>query len=130
MSYALSRGSLFSVDTYALSRRSYFSIDEYNVQSLVKGFLERSKVDNDSSSNSLFSINPYRNVPNTGLQCASSELNENSIDEVSESKPLSFKRVPRQANVKRFNFYVSIDRLYAIQVSHVVAIYALTNLER
>ena len=87
MSYALSRGSLFSVDTYALSRRSYFAIDEYNVPSPVKGLLEQSNSDNDTSSNSLFSINPYNNAPNTSLQCDSSELNEILIDKNSKTKP-------------------------------------------
>ena len=82
---------MFFVDSYALSSSSSFAIEEYNVPSSVKGLLDRSKVDNDSSSNSLFSIDPYRNAPNTGLQCASSELNENSKDEVSEAKPLSLK---------------------------------------
>ena len=91
MSSASSRGSLFSVDPYALSSSSYFSIYKHKKQSPVKGLRERSKGDNDTSSNSLFSIDPYNNAPNTSLQCVSSDLNEISIDEVSETNPLIFK---------------------------------------
>ena len=72
----------------ALKRRSanmyQFLVYKHKKQSPVKGLRERSKGDNDTSSNSLFSIDPYNNAPNTSLQCASSELNEMSIDEVSE----------------------------------------------
>ena len=76
-------------------------------QSTSKGLLEQSKGDNDSSSNSLFSIDPYNNAPSTSLQCASCDLNEISIDEVSKTNPLIFKRVPRQVSYKRFNFRCS-----------------------
>ena len=69
--------------------------------------IERSKRDNDTSSNSLLLIDPYNNAPSTSLQCGSSDLNEISIDEVSETNPLIFKRVLGQVSYKRFNFLCS-----------------------
>ena len=94
MYFASSRASLFSVGPCTLSISSYFSIEEYNVKSQVKGLVNQSNENTNSSSNSLFSIDPYRVAPKIGLPIASDEYNENSTNEVSQTKPFSFKRVP------------------------------------
>ena len=111
MSCASSRSSLFSVDPYVLSSNSYFSVDEYKVPSVSKGPGENVSCDVGNNSNSLFSIDPFKRPGQSGIQdsksCASIDKDETTSGEACVTKPLTFKRVPRQVSVKRYNFLCS-----------------------
>ena len=130
MSSTSSRVTLFSVESYASSNSSYFSIEEYNVKSQVKRLVNQSNENTNSSSNSLFSIDPYRVAPKIGLPIASDEYNENSIDEVSQSKYFSFKRVSRQVSVRRFNFLCSDRQIICNSSKSCCVNLCLTKFER
>ena len=96
------------MDPYALSSNSYVSIDEYRVPSVSKRLGENVNCDIGNNSNSLFSIDPFNVSGQNSIQvrkcCASIDKDETTTDEACVTKPLTFKRVPRQVSVKRFNF--------------------------
>ena len=73
-----------------------------------------------------FLINPYNNAPNTSLQCASSDLNEISIDEVFETNPLIFKRV----RYKIFNFLCSDRQIICDSIRSCCDKFGKINLRR
>ena len=104
MSSSTSRTSLFSIAPFSLSDNSYFSIEEYDHK---KHSRLKQKSVAPSTSNSLFSIDPVDGPLHASLQADDSS----SIDNNSITKPLAFKRVPRQVSEKRFNFLCSDRQL-------------------
>ena len=107
MSSSTSRTPFFSIAPFSLSNNLYFSIEEYDHKQHSKRSRLNQKSVAPSTSNSLFSIDPIDGPLHVSLQADDSS----SIDNNSITKPLAFKRVPRQVSEKRFNFLCSDRQL-------------------
>ena len=108
MSSTSLKNSLFSIEPYTLSNYSLFSIKEYNHGANQMSQHEESKSDAGKSHASFISIDQFNSGGiHQSEDVPASERVDSFSDGVCVNKPIHFRRIPRQAILRRYSFLCS-----------------------